>query len=139
MNSSLLDPFRRRVVIVIGGSTLVLTAVFVGVLAVISGELAGVSGRAPWYVVTAAAVFVASVVLLDADDAAGTTIIVSAAVVSAFAFVTVALAVEGFRFAVIYPGRVFVSQLVLYFLAAALIGTGLGYWALNHWREFSTA
>ena len=44
---------------------------------------------------------------------------------------------EGVLFAFRNPELVFVSQLVYYFIAAALIGTGIGYWGVRHWREFA--
>ncbi|WP_424003327.1 hypothetical protein ACOZ4I_04155 [Haloarcula salina] len=131
--------FLRRVVLVIGGCTIGLTAAFVGVLAVLSGEIQSVSSRVPWYLVGGALLFVATIVLLDENDADGRTIIVSALVVSVVGFGLLTLAVEGIRFAIMRPELVFVSQLVLYLFAAGLIGTGVGYWALRHWREFSTA
>lgn len=129
--------FFLRVLLVIGGSTLLLTASFIGVLAFLSGEPIATSNRVPWYFVVAAAVFVATIILLEEGGADGATIIVSALLFSALGFVSIALAVEGVLFAWEFPERVFVSQLVLYFFSAGLIGTGIGYWALNHWREFS--
>lgn len=129
--------FFLRVLAIIGVCTLLLTASFVGVLALLSGELTATSSRIPWYLVVTSFVFVGTIILLEEGDAEGSTIIVSAVLSSALGFVLVSLAVEGVIFAITYPERVFVSQLVLYFFSAGLIGTGVGYWGLNHWREFS--
>lgn len=131
--------FFSRVLFVIGFCTVLLTASFVGVLAVLSTEVTGVADRLPWYIVLAAGVFVGTIVLLEESGSDGGTIIVSAILLGGLGFVLVALAVEGFIYAVTYPELVFVSQLVLYLLAAGLIGTGVGYWAVNHWREFSNS
>lgn len=129
--------FFLRVLLVIGSCTLLLTASFVGVLAVLNGEAQPAASRIPWYLVVAAAVFVGTIILLEESGTEGSTIIVSAMLFSLLALALVSLAVEGVMFAVEYPELVFVSRLVLYFFAAGLIGTGVGYWALNHWREFS--
>lgn len=129
--------FFLRVLLVIGFCTVLLTASFVGVLAVISGEVESASSRIPWYLVITAAVFVGTIILLEEGGADGSTIITSALLFSILGFAVISLAVEGIFFAIEYPELVFVSQLVLYFFAAGLIGAGVGYWALNHWREFS--
>lgn len=120
----------------IASCTLVLTASFVGILAFASGNVEGLPGRIPWYLIVAAVVFVATIVLLEGHDASGGTIIVTAFVIGSICFLGVTLSVEGVIFAVRQP-RAAVSQLLLYFLAAALVATGIGYWGLNHWREFT--
>ena len=75
----------------IGGCTLVLTAVFVGVVALVSGETAGLVERLPLYVLASAVAFLA--VLLVA------------------------------------------SHLFVYLLSAAVIASGLGYWAARNRRD----
>ena len=66
----------------------------------------------------------------------GRSILATAGGVALVVFVVVSLAGEGLVFASDNPGEVVLSELFLYFLAAGLIGTGLGYWGLRHWREF---
>ena len=132
----------QRVVLRIGGlivaCTLLLTAGFVGFIAVLEGEITGFGGRLPWYLVGAAVVFVSTIVLLEVNDADGRTIIVSALVVGALSFVLLFLSVEGVIFTVENPyAVVFDTRLILYFFAAALVATGVGYWGLRHWREFT--
>lgn len=131
--------FYVRALLLIGGCTILLTASFIGVLAFLSGEVQAASSRIPWYLVIAALIFVATIILLEEGGDDGSTIIIAALLFSVLGFILVSLAVEGVFFAVSYPELVFVSQLVLYFFAAGLIGTGVGYWALNHWREFSNS
>lgn len=133
------DPqrFYKRGAIIITSSTLVLTLTFLGVLAVMAGSVSGFSGRVPWYVLVAAAVFAGVILLMEWNETAGRIIIVSAAVSSALSFVVLSLAVEGVLFAIEHPEEVITSQLVLYFVAAGLFGTGLAYWGINHWREFT--
>jgi len=99
---------------------------------VICGGVPPVSRR---YLTIAAVAFVGVIILLETQDAAGTSIITTAAIVAALVFVLVSLGVEGLLYAVRNPAAVFVSQTILYFFAAALIGSGIGYWALRHWRE----
>lgn len=128
-----------RIGLLIVSSTLLLTAAFVGFIAALSGEVHGFESRLPWYLVGAAIVFVATLILLELNDAAGRTIIVSATVVGGLSFVLLFLAVEGAVFTVDHPGAVLDTRLILYFFAAALVATGVGYWGLRHWREFTTA
>jgi hypothetical protein len=129
-----------RVAVLVGACTVVLTASFVGVLALLSGDSGSLGRRLPLYVLVMAVVFVA--VILRVEDgrrggADGSSVLRSAAALSMTAFVLVTLSGEGMAYALRYPGRVLASELLLYFLAAGLIGTGLGYWGLNHWREYA--
>ncbi|WP_247007951.1 hypothetical protein [Halorientalis litorea] len=115
--------------------TLVLTASFVGVVAIVSGQVADISVRLPGYVLAMAAAFVGTILLLEAQGYDGPTIIVLAGVTALGTFVAITLGSEGIVYAVRNPQQVVASQFLLYFLAAGLIGTGLGYWGINHWQE----
>lgn len=130
--------FYSRISLIIAGCTIVLTFSFIGVLALANGDLTATSRRLPWYLVVGALTFVATIILLEGHGATGREIIVTASITSIWSFLLVALAIEGLRYTVRNPEEVFVSQLVLYFLAAALLGTGIAYWGLHHWREFTT-
>jgi hypothetical protein len=128
-----------RLAVVVAVSTLVLTATFIGVVALLSGGNARVGTRLPFYVLTMAVSFVSVVVLSEqryGGRTDGRSILATAGGVALVVFVLVALAGEGLVFASDNPGEVVLSELFLYFLAAGLIGTGLGYWGLRHWREF---
>lgn len=131
----------RRVYVRISGvivlCTLVLTFAFLGVLAFVSGDFETPLVRLPWYLVVGAAGFVGSIVLLEQVGGQGLDVIVTAAVNGAFLMIIAALTVEGILFTIRNPSDVFVSQLLLYFVAAGLVGTGIAYWALRHWREFT--
>jgi len=129
--------FSTRLLGVIGFCTLLLTASFVGVLALVSGDIVNLLSRIPWYVVIASIAFIITILLLENADADGQAVILSAGFIGVLAFISTLLSVEGVLYAIEFPERVFVSQLVLYLFAAGLIGTGVGYWALNHWREFT--
>lgn len=129
--------FFIRIAVIMGACTLLLTFSFVGVLAIISGNLGDASGRLPWYLVIAALAFVAVIVILEVYGATGREIIISAIMTGVWGFIVTALSIEGVLYAVSHPEEVFTSQLVLYFLAAAMLGTGIAYWALHHWREFT--
>lgn len=135
-------PDRERVARLVGVvvvSTLVLTATFIGVVGLLSGGNADIGTRLPFYVLTMAVGFVGVVVLSEqryGQRADGRSILATAGGVALAVFVVVALAGEGLVFASDNPGEVVLSELFLYFLAAGLIGTGLGYWGLRHWREF---
>lgn len=129
--------FFLRVGILIVACTVLLTASFIGVVAVLRGQLTSVGGRVPAYLLVAAVAFVGTVVLLEAYESSGRTIIVTASIMGLLTVVLIPLGVEGLLFALEHPDAVLNSQLILYLVAAALIGTGLGYWGLNHWREFT--
>lgn len=129
-----------RIGALIVSCTLLLTAAFVGFIAALSGHVNGFESRLPWYLVGAAIVFVGTIILLELNDASGRTIIVSALVVGGLAFVLLFLSVEGLVFTIENPSTViYDSRLILYFFAAALVATGVGYWGLRHWREFTDA
>lgn len=129
--------FFLRIGSIIAVFTLVLTASFVGILAVLSGQMQAYEGRIPWYLVGAALTFVSVIILLEVNKAPGQTIIVTAVVVGAITFLGLFLSVEGFAFAIHNPEIIILEQLGLYFFAAALVATGIGYWGLKHWREFT--
>lgn len=134
------DPRRRYFARTTGlatASTLVLTASFIGILSFIEDATIGLWGRIPWYLVAAAILFTATVVLLERHDANGKVIIGTATISGAIAFVVIMLMIEGLFFMFRNPEDVFVTQYVLYFLAAGLLGTGIGYWGIQHWREFT--
>lgn len=131
-------PFFLRVGALIAVCTLLLTASFIGILALLSGEITNYRARVPWYLVLGALSFVGTIVLLEENGTSGRAILATAVLTAILAFTLVALGVEGVLFTLEHPDTVFVSQLVLYLFAAGLIGTGVGYWGLKHWREFST-
>lgn len=128
---------------VVLASTLVLTAAFIGVLALVSGGNDGIGGRLPGYVLAMAVAFVGFVVVAEQHSDGGSRsvdgrqIIVTAGAFALSVLVTVTLSGEGLVYAVGNPDQVVASEVFLYFLAAGLIGTGLGYWGLRHWREFA--
>mgnify|MGYP006977847045 CR=1 FL=1 len=121
----------------ITASTLLVTSSLVGVLALTEGLVGGLGGRVPYYVLSAAIVFVALLVVLEMRLEDGSRIITSSVVVSLVALIAISLSVEGLLFGATYTDRLF-SNLLPYFLAAGLISTGLIIWALRHWREFVT-
>ncbi|MFB6082902.1 MAG: hypothetical protein ABEJ94_01490 [Halorientalis sp.] len=117
--------------------TLVLTATFLGLVALISGEAAGLSDRLPAYVVGMATAFVGAVLIAEAEGFDGQTVIVGAGAVALGTFVVLTLGGEGILHAIRNPGALVTSHLLFYFLAAGMIATGFGYWAINHWGELS--
>lgn len=126
--------YLARVGVLVGACTLVLTASFVGVLALINGS-PGLGARLPAYVLAMAVAFVATVLFTEQRVSDGLDIIATAGAVALGAFVVVTLGSEGVIYAVEDPDGVLASQLLLYFLAAGLIGAGLGYWGVRHWQE----
>lgn len=129
--------FYARISVVMAACTLILTFSFLGILALVSGEVESPTARLPWYLVLGAIAFVAGIVILEGYGASGSEIIITSVVVAFWTFVFSSLTVEGVIYTITHPEEVFVSQLVLYFLAAGLLGTGIAYWGLNHWREFT--
>lgn len=119
--------------------TVALTAAFVGVLAIVSGETAGAVGRLPLYVLASAVVFVATLLAADETGTEGLTALVRAAVAGVGGFVLLALGVEGIIYAVTNPDAVVASHLFVYLLSAAIIASGLGYWSVRNWRDVTAA
>jgi hypothetical protein len=130
--------YLRRIAVLVAASTVVLTAAFVGVVAVVSGYADGVSNRLPYYVFGGAVVFVATMVYLENPNESGVPIFTSTLGLSVLGFTLISLSGEGVVYAARSPGEVLGSQLVVYFLAAALVCTGTAYWSLHHWREFAS-
>lgn len=118
-------------------STMVITASFVGVLAVVEGGFSALGDRIPWYLVGTSLIFLGLIFVLEEQGVDGREIIAITSVVSALSFVVIALSVEGIVFAVENPEDVLTSRTVLYFLAAGMFGTGIGFWGIKHWREFT--
>lgn len=126
-----------RVAMPIVLSTLVLTAAFLGALSLLTHPVPGFSSRFPFYVLVMALGFVSALFLLERPRIDGGQVLMATLGLTVTVFVTVTLAGEGLTFAVTYPEAVFVSDFILYLLAAGLIGSGLAYWTVRHWREFT--
>jgi len=116
-------------------STLVLTASFLGIVGLVTGQVTGLDTRLPFYVPAMAVAFVGAVFVFDGEFRDGLRILQSAVLGAVVVFVLALFGGEGIAYAARNPGRVVASDLLFYILAAGLIGTGLGYWALEHWRE----
>jgi len=133
--------FRRDVlpkaVALVGASTLLLTMAFLGVLAVLQGGNPGIGGRVPIYLLLAAAVFVTFVVLLEQRDLDGRTVLVSTTSLAVATGILAWLIGEGLVYVWNARGSIVASHLIVYLVAAAVACTGLFYWTLNHWREFT--
>lgn len=126
-----------RIGALIVACTILLTGSFVGFLAALAGELQNFDARVPWYLVIGAVVFVGTIILLEINDADGRTIIVTAGVFGTLAFLLVSLGIEGYVYTYYNPDEILDERLILYFLSASLVATGVGYWGLRHWREFT--
>lgn len=129
--------YLRRAVGLVAASTVVLTAAFVGIVALAQGRATGAAGRVPYYALGGAVIFVATLVTLEDPEEGGVTILTSTTAVAVLGFVLLALGGEGVIYVARDLGRVVGSSLVVYFVAAALVCTGTVYWGLNHWREFT--
>jgi hypothetical protein len=109
----------------------------VGVVSFLTGSATDVGARLPFYVLAMAIAFAGTLFVLDDPTADGIRVIVATVGVSVACFVFTALGAEGFVFAVRNPERMLASNMLVYFVAAGLICTGLAFWALRHWREFA--
>ncbi|UWG47734.1 putative membrane protein [Halanaeroarchaeum sp. HSR-CO] len=127
-----------RAVIPIIGSTILLTASFLGILALLTNQANGFADRFPVYVLLMAIGFVAALFLLERPNLEGTQILVATLGLTVTIFAVVTLAGEGLTYAMANPDEVLVSNLILYLVAAALIGSGLAFWSVRHWREYAS-
>ena len=123
-------------VVLIAASTLLTASAMMGGLALFTGSAAGIGGRVPYYVLAGAAVFTALVVYLEMQIDDGLTIISVSLAVGMVALFLLGLGVEGLYFGYRNPDRM-LSNLFVYLLAAGLISTGVIFWAVRHWREFT--
>ncbi|MFB6300327.1 MAG: hypothetical protein ABEH65_08720 [Halobacteriales archaeon] len=127
--------FIHQVGIFVVVCTLVLTFSFFGLLALSTGASADIGARLPFYVFGMAVVFVAGIVGLEQGKYEGREIVIGAASVAIGAFIVLTLGGEGVMLAMRQPGTVFSIQRFLYLLAAGLMATGLGYWAVRNRRK----
>jgi hypothetical protein len=116
-------------------STLALTASFLGLVALVTGTVTGSNTRLPMYVLGTALAFVGAILLFEEEYRAGRRVLETAAAVAVGTLVLLLFGGEGVAYLLQQPDRVASSQSLFYLLAAGLIGTGLGYWGLHHWRE----
>lgn len=119
-------------------STVVLTVSFIGVVAFVTGFVSTIERRLSIYVLITAIIFVIVLISLEDEDAPGWPVIVTSVTIAVLGFLLVTLSGEGLRYAMANPAELVSSQLVFYFVAAALFCSGVGFWALHHWREFTT-
>lgn len=118
-------------------STVAVTVAFVGLLALVTDRSAGLASRFPYYVVVLSAAFTVLILTLERFLADGRNILLTAVVLSITIAIVVALDVEGLLYAAQNPNQLVASQLILYLLAAGCLCTGLVYWSVHHWREFT--
>ena len=118
--------------------TTALTLSFVGLVALATGSAGDVGGRVPFYVLGTSAAFVAAILGVDGPRRDGRAVLVAAGAIAGATFVLLSLGAEGLLYAARHPEAVLVSRSGLYLVAAGLIGTGVGYWGLRHWRELAT-
>ena len=135
--SNWLQDHARTAIGPIVASTVFLTAAFLGALALLTGTVDGFSDRFPYYVVLMAVGFVAALFVLERPRIEGSQVLMATIGVTVTVFVIVTLAGEGLAYALASPGAVFQPDIILYLLAAGLIGSGLAYWTITHWREFT--
>lgn len=129
--------YLARTSLIVAGFTVILTVSFIGAMAVMTGEATRAMDRLPYYILLAAVVFVATILRLEEAGYDGRSVLTAAVTVGVLGFILILLDGEGLWFALQHPDDILLSQLLIYFLAAATIATGLGYWGLRHWREFA--
>lgn len=113
-------------------STLALTASFVGLVALARGEVQRTPERLPIYATAAAAAFVGGIVVFEEAGHRGRRALVGATLAGAATLFVTGLGGEGVVYALDTPEAVFEIQLLGYLLSAALMGTGVGDWALRN-------
>lgn len=115
--------------------TLGLTASFVGLVALLSGQADGLAGRLALYVLCTATAFVGTILVYETQGVDGMTVLPTAGGVALCTFLFLTLGGEGVVYITRHPEQLLGSQLGCYFLAAGMVGTGLGYWGIKHWQE----
>ncbi|GAB7095075.1 hypothetical protein JCM30237_22280 [Halolamina litorea] len=128
-----------RLGLLVAVSTLSLTASFVGVVALASGEVQDTGSRLPLYVTATAVVFVAGVVLFEGTRHRGRRALVGSVLSALATLFVAALGGEGLVYTLANPEAVFEVQLLGYLVSAALLGTGVGYWLWRNWEMLRVA
>jgi hypothetical protein len=123
----------------IGVCTALLTASFLGMVGLVSGNAVGVPTRLPLYVLGGSIAFVGALFALEGDSRDGSVVLGRAAIAALATFVLAVLGAEGVVYALAEPDAVVASHLFVYLLSAAIIASGLGYWAVQHWQDVRTA
>jgi len=117
------------------GCTVVLTAVFLGGVALAAGRAGEFVARLPLYVLASAVAFIAVLLVADHARTHGTAILARAAGVALVGFATVSLGTEGVVDALRHTDTVVYSHLFVYLLSAAVVVSGVGYWAARNYRD----
>ena len=117
--------------------SLVLTAAFVGLVGLLTGEAVHTADRLPLYVLAGAVAFLLALLKLDSREVDGLVVLLSTTGIGIGVGILVGLAGEGVAYATAQPEAVLTSHLLVYFLAASIICSGLGVWSVRHWREFA--
>ena len=135
--------FERDVLVQAGplicATTLALTAAFLGIVGIASGNAGGLVGRLPLYVLAGSVGFVAALLAAEHSQYYGREALVTAAAVGIVGFVMIGLGTEGVIYGLTYPEAVVASHLSAYLLSAAMITSGLGYWTVRNWRDVTAA
>lgn len=116
-------------------STLALTASFLGVVGLFTGDVTGWNLRLPFYVLAMALTFVGAIVTFEEALQEAELILEFAVGVAAVSFLLVTFGGEGVAYLVQNPQQVVASHLLFYILAAGLIAAGVVYWTFNHWSD----
>ena len=120
-------------------STLALTASFLGVVGLLSGDVTGLGSRLPVYVLVMALAFVAAIITFEQQYHEAVQILAFSAIAGVLTFLLATFGGEGVAFLAQNHQEIVASHLLFYLVAAGLIGTGIGYWTLNHWSELRWA
>jgi len=118
----------------VGLCTGALTAAFVGIASIVTGNAAGVVTRLQFYILAGAVAFVGGLLVLEESRHGGQTVLTGATAAGVVGFLLLGLGSEGVLFALAEPEIVFSSSLFVYIVAAALIASGVGYWSVRNWQ-----
>lgn len=131
--------FVARIGAVIVVCTAALTLSFIGIYAFVTGQAGDVINRVPFYSLGMAVVFVTMVIALEQrhrkSPRASRDTLVVAMTTAIVTFVFITLGGEGFVYAARRPDQALAAQRFLYLVAAGLISTGIGYWAVENRRQ----
>jgi len=116
-------------------TTLALTAAFLGIVGIASGNAGGLVARLPLYVLAGSVGFVAALLVAEHSQLYGREALATAAAVGIVGFVMIGLGTEGIVYGINYPDAVVASHLSVYLLSAAMIASGIGYWTVRNWRD----
>ena len=116
--------------------TLVFTLAAVGLVGLINGQNTGSDERLGFYVLFSSVVFIVTIYSIEKTKRKNAMDIMKVVIaITIFGFVLVSLSGEGL--VRIVQGTGYTLQTYLYLVTGGLLCSGVGWWVIRHWKEYT--